>query len=206
MGPVMVLVDEADAALGDRQQSGDSGVSSRVFGMIAAQMGDTRYRGKLVWVLMTARPDLLPIDLKRQGRAEVHIPLFYPHDEAELRKYLVVVARKLDAKLAEEDVPAIPQRGHLSGADVEGIVARAWRAALIAGKDRITRELLAGVIEGFLPSTQTLERELQEMAAILECTDREFLTPGALQKLEQAGGREGLQQRFHALARSLRRE
>jgi SpoVK/Ycf46/Vps4 family AAA+-type ATPase len=206
MGPVMVLVDEADAVLGDRQQSGDSGVSSRVFGMIAAQMGDTRYRGKLVWVLMTARPDLLPIDLKRQGRAEVHIPLFYPDDEAEIRKYLVVVAKKLDAKLAEEDVPPIPQRGHLSGADIEGIVARAWRAALIAGQDRITRELLASVVEGFLPSTQTLEREAQELAAILECTDREFLTPGAQKKLEAAGGREALQQRFHALQRSLRRE
>ena len=23
------------------------------------------------------KPDLLPIDLKRQGRAEVHVPLFY---------------------------------------------------------------------------------------------------------------------------------
>ena len=33
-------------------------------------------------MLLTARPDLLPIDLKRQGRAEVHIPLFYPTDEA----------------------------------------------------------------------------------------------------------------------------
>ena len=206
MGPVMVLVDEADATLGDRQQSGDSGVSARVFGMIAAQMGDTRYRGKLVWVLMTARPDLLPIDLKRQGRAEVHIPLFYPEDEAEIRKYLLVVAKKLDAKLSEEDVSPIPQRGHLSGADIEGIVARAWRAALVAGEDRITREILAGVVEGFLPSTQTLEREAQELAAILECTDREFLTPGAQRRLDEAGGREPLQERFHALQRALRRD
>ena len=32
MGPVMVIVDEADAALGDREAEGDSGTSSRVFG------------------------------------------------------------------------------------------------------------------------------------------------------------------------------
>lgn len=201
MGPVMVLVDEADAMLGDRQQSGDSGVGSRVFGMIAAQMGDTRYRGRIVWVLMTARPDLLPIDLKRQGRAEIHIPLFYPHDEAEIRKFLVVVARKLDARLAEEDVPPIPQRGHLSGADIEGLVGRAWRQALLAGHDRITREILAGVVADFMPSTQTLERELQELAAILECTDREFLTPAAVEKLEKVGGREKLQERMQAIKR-----
>ena len=78
MGPVVVVIDEADAALGDRDQEGDSGTSSRVFSLIAAQMGDTRYRGKILWMLLTCRPDLLPIDLKRQGRAEVHIPLFYP--------------------------------------------------------------------------------------------------------------------------------
>ena len=32
MGPVVVVVDEADAALGSREQEGDSGTSSRVFG------------------------------------------------------------------------------------------------------------------------------------------------------------------------------
>src|SRR5206468_1917579 len=64
LGPAAVIIDEADAALGSRQAEGDSGTSSRVFGMIASQMGDTRYRGKIVWMLLTSRPDLLPIDLK----------------------------------------------------------------------------------------------------------------------------------------------
>ena len=82
LGPVVVIVDEADAALGNRQASGDSGTSARVFSMIASQMGDTRYRGQIIWMLLTSRPDLLPIDLKRQGRAEVHIPLFYPTSSA----------------------------------------------------------------------------------------------------------------------------
>src|SRR4030095_14737980 len=82
MGPVVVVIDEADAMLGDRtSDSGDSGVSTRIFWMIAAQMGDTRYGGRILWMLLTARPDLLPIDLKRQGRAEVHVPLFYPTED-----------------------------------------------------------------------------------------------------------------------------
>ncbi|MGH7552680.1 MAG: ATP-binding protein, partial [Longimicrobiales bacterium] len=105
MGPVMVIVDEADAALGDRETEGDSGTSSRVFGMIASQMGDTRYRGRILWMLLTARPDLLPIDIKRQGRAEVHIPLFYPMDDEELRQMFVVMAKKLGTTLRPEDVP-----------------------------------------------------------------------------------------------------
>jgi len=200
MGPVVVVVDEADAMLGDRDQGGDSGTSSRVFAMIAAQMGDTRYRGRIIWMLLTCRPDLLPIDLKRQGRAEVHIPLFYPHEETELRDLFVVLAKKLGATLAPEDVPPVPHLGNLSGADVEGIVGRARRVALLAGSDRITREILAAALADFMPSTENLERQLQEVAAIIECTDRQFLPPAILERLERAGGRAKLQERLTALA------
>lgn len=198
MGPVVVVVDEADAALGSREAEGDSGTSSRVFGMIAAQMGDTRYRGRIIWMLLTARPDLLPIDLKRQGRAEVHIPLFYPTDEDEIRRMFVILAGKLGTRLAPEDVPLIPQRGHLSGADIEGMVGRAWRTSLLAGHDHITPEALAEVVAQFMPSTQGLERELQELAAIVECTDRQFLPPAVVDRVEKEG-RGRLQERLTAL-------
>jgi AAA+ superfamily predicted ATPase len=201
MGPVMVIVDEADAALGDRDTSGDSGTSSRVFGMIATQMGDTRYRGRILWMLITARPDLLPIDIKRQGRAEVHIPLFYPSDEAEIRDLFVVLARKFGTKLDPEHIPAIPQKGFLSGADIEGMVGRAWRRSLLSGADHVTAEALAEVVGQFMPSTEGLEKELQETAAIIECTDRQFLPHDVSTRLEKAGGRARLQERLTELKR-----
>jgi AAA+ superfamily predicted ATPase len=199
MGPVVVVVDEADAALGSREQDGDAGTSSRVFGMIAAQMGDTQYRGRIIWMLLTARPDLLPIDLKRQGRAEVHIPLFYPTEESEIRQMFVILAGKLGSRLSADDVPAIPQRGQLSGADIEGMVGRAWRTSLLAGADHVTGEALAGVIATFMPSTQGLERELQETAAMLECTDSQFLPVAIVEKMAAEGGRGQLQARLTAL-------
>ena len=189
MGPVVVVVDEADAALGSREQDGDSGTSSRVFAMIAAQMGDTRVPRPHHLDAADRAPDLLPIDLKRQGRAEVHIPLFYPTDESEIRQMFVILAKKLGSRVAPEDVPAIPQRGQLSGADIEGMVGRAWRTSLLAGADHVTREALAEVVAQFMPSTQGLERELQETAAMLECTDRQFLPPAILEKMAAEGGR-----------------
>ena len=204
MGPVVVVVDEADAALGSREAEGDSGTSSRVFAMIAAQMGDTQYRGRILWMLLTARPDLLPIDLKRQGRAEVHIPLFYPTDEGEIRQMFVVLARKLGSRLALEDIPPIPQRGQLSGADIEGMVGRAWRVSLLAGADHVTRDALAEVVGQFMPSTQGLELELQEAAAILECTDSQFLPPSIRERLVADGGRAKLQARLSALKQLLK--
>jgi SpoVK/Ycf46/Vps4 family AAA+-type ATPase len=201
MGPVMVIVDEADAALGDRDSEGDAGTSSRVFGMIANQMGDTRYRGRILWMLLTARPDLLPIDIKRQGRAEVHIPLFYPDDDDEVRLMFLSMAKKLGTTLKAEDVPSIPaeQRGHLSGADIEGVVGRAWRKSLLGGAGHVTKEALAEVVSQFMPSTEGLEKELQETAAIIECTDREFLPESMVKKMERAGGRAAMQERLTAL-------
>jgi SpoVK/Ycf46/Vps4 family AAA+-type ATPase len=204
MGPVVVIIDEADAMLGDRDSSGDSGVSGRVFGMIAAQMGDTAYRGKIVWMLLTARPDNLPIDLKRQGRAEIHIPLFYPTEDTELRQMFKVLAKKAGTSLADEDVPTeIPNKGNLSGADIEGIVGRAYRISLLGGSQTITKAALASALAAFMPSTQTLEREAQELAAIIECTDLDFLPQSKQDKLNKLGGRERMQERLTAIKQLL---
>jgi SpoVK/Ycf46/Vps4 family AAA+-type ATPase len=190
--------------LGDRDQGGDSGVGARTFGMIAAQMGDTRYRGKILWMLLTARPDLLPIDLKRQGRAEVHIPLFYPSDDAELRTMLMVLAKKAGTSLAEAELPGeIPHKGNLSGADIEGIVGRAYRASLLSGSRTLTKASLERSLATFMPSTQTLEREAQELAAIIECTDVEFLPASKKDKMDKFGGREKLQERLTAIKQIL---
>ncbi len=133
MGPVVVVIDEADAALGNREAGGDSGTSSRVFSMIASQMGDTRYRGKLVWMLLTSRPDLLPVNLKRQGRAEVHLPLFSPRSDDEVAFMIRAMARKNRTSLADDAMPGHLAGRGLSGADVESIVLsakrRRWAAA-----------------------------------------------------------------------------
>ncbi len=77
LGRCIVFVDEADQALGRRDaSSGDSGVSGRVYGMIAEEMGNTRNRGKIIWILASSRPDLIEVDLKRPGRIDVKIPIF----------------------------------------------------------------------------------------------------------------------------------
>src|SRR4029450_307774 len=101
--PVAVIVDEADAFLGNRGASGDSGTSSRVFASIASFMGNTEFRGKIIWFLLTCRPDLLPIDLKRQGRAEEHLALFYPQTDEERDELFRVMAKKCKV---EVDVPS----------------------------------------------------------------------------------------------------
>ena len=206
LGPVVVIIDEADAALGNREQGGDSGTSARVFSMIARQMGDTRYRGKIVWMLLTSRPDLLPIDLKRQGRAEVHIPLFYPHDQAEMDAMFTAMARKCRVTLAPGLPGPVDLSLGLSGADIESVVLAARRKGLDraadAGQpvpDTITAEDLKAALDDFMPSAQGLEKEMQEIAAVLECTEKRFLPDRWKEKVGQPGGRSHLQERLAAI-------
>src|SRR4029078_3459114 len=86
LGQGVVFVDEADQMTGKREGGrNDSGLSGRVYGMLAKEMSDTRNRGKIIWVFATSRPDLLEVDLKRQGRLDVHMALFPPETPQERR-------------------------------------------------------------------------------------------------------------------------
>ena len=179
MWPVGVIIDEADAFLGDRNQDGDSGTSNRVFAQFANFMANTEYRGKIVWFLITSRPDLLPIDLKRQGRAEEHLALFYPATEAEYDELFTIMLRKAGLKSPVKSMKEVTDDpSGLSGADIEAILAR---AALVAdasdsaGDGTIPVEAMRRAFEDFIPATSGLERELQILVAVQECTSREVL-------------------------------
>ena len=186
MAPVAVMIDEADAFLGDRNTEGDSGTTSRVFAQIANFMGNTEYRGKIVWFLISCRPDLIPIDLKRQGRAEEHLALFYPEtveDKVELFKTL---QRKLDIKVKEFPLAEIFRnfKFEVSGADIEAILVRAKMNATIDNRAIVTRDDLEETIRDFIPPAYPHEIELQNLVAVLECTSREMV-PAKFQKMER---------------------
>jgi SpoVK/Ycf46/Vps4 family AAA+-type ATPase len=178
MWPVAVIIDEADAFLGNRGSSGDSGTSARVFSQIASFMGNTEYRGKIVWFLLTCRPDLLPIDLKRQGRAEEHLALFYPQTAPERDELFRVVARKANVNVSKVGtfsalVPATSPS--MSGADIEAALVRAKFRAVASGRDNVLDEDVTHVLADFIPPSYPLEIELQNLVAVQECTSRELI-------------------------------
>ncbi|MCI0660061.1 MAG: ATP-binding protein [Acidobacteria bacterium] len=178
LAPIVVLIDEADAALGNRETGGDSGVNQRVFSKIASAMSDTENRGRILWILMTSRPDLLPIDLKRQGRCEEHIALFYPETPDERREIAAAMAQKNKIAHRIDDWGAITgNQLHLSGADIESILIRARRVARIAGHDQVTNEDLAKVGSEFTPARDDLAVEYQELVAAREATTRAMIPP-----------------------------
>ena len=179
LGQVVVFVDEADQAAGKRGgEDSDSGLSGRVYAMLAKEMSDTRNRGRIVWVFATSRPDLLEVDLKRQGRLDVHIPLFPPQTTGEMHDLLGAVAKKLKFPLGASDIPPLPEGMVLAGNEIEGILVRALRLYELMPEPRSPlREILTGVFKEVRPNAHTRKLEYMDLIAVKECTDSRFLPP-----------------------------
>ena len=189
---MIVFVDEADQMTGKRDAwSGDSGLSGRVYGMLAKEMSNTQNRGKIIWVFATSRPDLLEVDLKRQGRLDVHVPLFPPTDEASRQALFAAMARKLGVEVAASELPVLPPELDVGGNEMEGILVRALRAYETqpvepAGAPRKELpQVIAEVIADVRPSAHTERLELMDLLAVKECTDARFL-PARFRSLSMA--------------------
>ncbi len=179
LGQVVVFVDEADQAAGKREGGdGDSGLSGRVYSMLAKEMSDTRNRGRIIWVFATSRPDLLEVDLKRQGRLDVHIPLFPPQTKEERHALLLAVARKIKVPLGESDLPELPKDIALGGNEIEGVFVRGLRIYELSPDPKPPlREILQSVFQEVRPSAHTRKLEYMDLVAVKECTDVRFLPP-----------------------------
>jgi AAA+ superfamily predicted ATPase len=184
IGQVLVFVDEADQAAGKREGGdGDSGLSGRVYAMLAKEMSDTRNRGRILWVFATSRPDLLEVDLKRQGRLDVHIPLFAPETPEEMRALFRAIARKLKFPLKDDDLPELDPTQGLGSNEIEGVLVRALRVWELAPDSKdgaprpALRDILAGVLKEVRPSAHTRKLEYMDLVAVKECTDQRFLPP-----------------------------
>jgi SpoVK/Ycf46/Vps4 family AAA+-type ATPase len=200
LGQVIVFVDEADQMTGKRGGGdADSGLSGRVYAMLAKEMSDTANRGKIIWIFATSRPDLLEVDLKRQGRLDVHIPLFPPGDPEARAALFAAMARKLDMPIGPDDLPRLPDNDQIGGNEMEGILVRALRvfetardaeergetegtagaaapgAGPSAEEEPSVRLCIEEAIADFRPSAHVERLQLMDLLAVKECTDARFL-------------------------------
>jgi hypothetical protein len=184
LSPVACIIDEADAYLGTREGGGDSGVSSRVFSRLTSFMGDTANRGKILWFLITNRPDLLAIDLKRQGRAEKHIPLFPPETADDYESLFSVFQRKSKLKTDFKHLFGDPPEGtglkleeitKLGGADLEAMLVRAKGMSLLADRTSVSGDDLRACLADYLSPVYPQQVEYQILQAITESTSKALI-------------------------------
>ncbi|MEM1023818.1 MAG: AAA family ATPase [Myxococcota bacterium] len=200
IGQVLVIIDEGDRAFGEGGET-DGGTSSRVMARLKSFMSDPTNRGRVLFVLMTNRPDKLDVDLKRAGRLDRKIPFFHPDAPEDVEPVL-------EAQLRRHAIPhdlAFPRDREAlsarlvgwSNADVEAVVLAAWD---LAEGETLSEGTLRAAIDDYLPSRDGTMLEYMELLAAFEASSRRLL-PARYADLEV----DLLQARIRELSLGLRR-
>jgi SpoVK/Ycf46/Vps4 family AAA+-type ATPase len=163
-GKVLILVDEAHTAFGSVHQSDMHETERRLAGNIIKMMGDPRFRGKVLWALMTSRPDELDPDVK--SRAPIQIPIFDPEGEARQRFIQELFQRRGIALSPEELQHVFQQTAHYSARDFDNLV----REVRAQGKS------VCEVLQIWQASTAIVQqRRLQTLIAAMHCSYPQLL-------------------------------
>lgn len=170
LGKVVIFVDEADTQFGGVGE-GAHETERRLTGKIQAMMSDPKLRGRVIWLLMTARIHLLSPDIRRPGRVgDLIIPILDAtgEDRREFIKWMLKPAGEIGAGLVDWlDVEGLPQ-------DFSSAGFAALRSQLKAMPPNSEADLKA-VIADFMQPSIGPTRRYQTLQALVNCTRRSLL-------------------------------
>jgi transitional endoplasmic reticulum ATPase len=181
IGQVVVIIDEGDRAFGSTDSEGDGGTSSRVIARIKEFMSDTSNRGRILFLVMTNRPDKLDVDLKRAGRLDRKIPFLYSQTPEEVENVARAQVRKnkikTDVDFAKIREGFSTKLVGYSNADVEAVILMANDdAAREGGTDAtVTVQNFLGAAADYFPSRDVELLEYMELLAVFESSSRRLL-------------------------------
>jgi len=177
-GKILILVDEAHTAFGSVHESGVHNTEKRLAGNIIKMMGDNRYLGKVLWGLMTSRPDKLDPDIK--SRASVQIPIF-DMDDGERASFLAMMMKRKGIKTTVTELDQVVQETlYYSARDYRNFVAE-----VLAQKRKNPEKGPMDVLSGWQASKSIKkQREYQELIAIMHCSYPALL-PAHYQKMDE---------------------
>jgi len=185
LGRCMVFIDEADQALGRRtSDSNDSGLSGRIYAMIAQEMSDPDTRGHVIWILASSRPDMIEVDLKRPGRVDVKIPLMPTTTIEESAKLLRALCKRFELDIPADQLVALGNKLPLllTPGAAEAIAVKTYR---LARTQKLTPiQAIDSCLTGYQPPVPEDVLKFQMQLAIREATDLAFV-PESLRKLAE---------------------
>ncbi len=181
IGQVIVIIDEGDRAFGNTDGDGDGGTSSRVIARIKEFMSDTSNRGRILFLVMTNRPDKLDVDLKRAGRLDRKIPFLYSQTPEEVEMVAKALLRKNKIK-TEVDFSKLTKDfstklvGY-SNADVEAVILMANDDAARESDDNapVEKKHFIKAADDYFPSRDIELLDYMELLAVFESSSRRFL-------------------------------
>lgn len=166
---VVIFVDEADTQFGgvgaDTHET-----ERRLTGKIQGMMSDPRLRGRVIWLLMTARIHLLSPDIRRPGRVgDLIIPVLDPEGD-DRKAFLRWV---LKAVFPEPTDAMVTQLEALT----PGYSAAAFsslRSHLKAMEPKTIEDVVA-IVHDHIPPAIGQTRRYQTLQALINCTRRSLL-------------------------------
>ncbi|MFN0056856.1 MAG: AAA family ATPase [Planctomycetota bacterium] len=184
---VVIFVDEADTQFGGvGAETQDT--ERRLTGKIQAMMADPRLRGRIVWLLMTARIHLLSADIRRPGRVgDLIIPVLDPSG-ADRREFLAWVLKSVRRVAATDDELA---RLDALTSDYSAAAFSSLRSQLRARAGATGGELpfaaIEEIVRDHLPPAIQRTRRYQTLQALVNCTRRSLLPDPTVSDDERAG-------------------
>jgi SpoVK/Ycf46/Vps4 family AAA+-type ATPase len=175
LGRCYVFIDEADQSLGRRDAGNDSGVSGRIYSMLAEEMGSSRTRGRLIWILASSRPDLIEVDFKRPGRVDVKIPLLPASNAAQTYQLIRFACQTRVVDLPAECPAAIVDNlpRLLTPGAAENIAVKVYRCLKTTSLE--AGQALISVLDGYQSAVPERVLEQQIALAIAESSDPAFV-------------------------------
>ena len=176
LGRCYVFIDEADQAIGRRESaSGDSGISGRIYSMLAEEMGSSGNRGKLIWILASSRPDLIEVDLKRPGRIDVKIPLFPTINRRESFELIRVLCTRHQLTLGEDDYKTVADSLPvlLTPGSAETLAVKIYR--IVRTENKSPAEALRALVTDYQNPVPLDALQFQIELAVKEASDLEFV-------------------------------
>ena len=183
---VVIFVDEADTQFGG-VGAGVHATERRLTAKIQQMMSDPKLRGRVIWLLMTARIHLLSPDIRRPGRVgDLIIPVLDPHGD-DRKAFLRWVL-----KGALESDPGDDAIDRLDGL-TEGYSAAAFaslRSELKAKKalnGALDLATIAAICHDHILPPIKYTRRYQTLQALVNCTRRSLLPEPEVQDEERNG-------------------
>lgn len=174
LGRVVIFVDEADTQFGGIGE-GVHETERRLTGKIQAMMSDSKLRGRVFWLLMTARIHRLSPDIRRPGRVgDLIIPILDPTgaDRRDfLRWVLAAVMSSGEIESAHVDRLDLETRGYSAAA----FAALRSQLKAKARKGSATVDEVVEMVHDQLPPDIGEVRRYQTLQALLNCTRRSLL-------------------------------
>lgn len=172
---VLIFIDEADTQLGG-VGADTLDTERRLTGKIQSMMSDPLMRGRVFWLLVTARIHLLSPDIRRPGRVgDLIIPVLDPEGEDRDAFIRWMISRGPDQEITEDEMEKLRNET----ADYSAATFASIRSELKAASHRhgsvLTMDQVIGILHDRLDPAIAETRRYQTLQALLNCTRRQLL-------------------------------